>query len=83
MHAIERDKEDPRNYDKVMALICLCCTSLWLILGKPFHTDTVCDCLGLVTRSCSAKGGKSILASVWTVYNELAATRPDLIHVLT
>jgi hypothetical protein len=49
---------------------------------KPFHTDTVCDCLGLVTQSCSAKGGKSIIASFWTVYNELAATRPDLIHVL-
>lgn len=28
-------------------------------------------------------GGTSILASSWTVYNELAATRPDLIHVLS
>lgn len=49
---------------------------------QPFHTDTICDVLGLFTKSCSAKGGKSILASSWTVYNELAATRPDLIHVL-
>jgi hypothetical protein len=51
-------------------------------LDKPFHTDTVCDCLCLVTRSCSAEGGRSILASAWKVYNELAATRPDLIHTL-
>ncbi|KAI9696523.1 MAG: hypothetical protein M1820_008151 [Bogoriella megaspora] len=53
-------------------------------IGKqqPFHTDTICDTLGLLTKSVSAEGGKSILASSWTVYNELAATRPDLIHVL-
>jgi len=50
---------------------------------QPFHTDTVCDVVGLLTRNCSAKGGSSILASSWTVYNELAATRPDLIHVLS
>ncbi|PVH87640.1 Clavaminate synthase-like protein [Cadophora sp. DSE1049] len=51
--------------------------------SQPFHTDTVCDCLALITRSCSAEGGKSVLASSWTVYNDLAATRPDLIHVLS
>ncbi|KAL4975015.1 hypothetical protein BDW66DRAFT_167438 [Aspergillus desertorum] len=49
---------------------------------KPFHTDTVTDCLCLFTRSLSEKGGRSILASAWTVYNEIAATRPDIIHVL-
>ncbi|KAK7928359.1 Clavaminate synthase-like protein [Apiospora marii] len=49
---------------------------------KPFHTDTVTDCLGLYTYNLPEAGGRSILASAWTVYNELAATRPDLIHVL-
>ena len=31
---------------------------------------------------CSTHGGEAIVASAWTVYNELAATRPDLIHTL-
>ncbi|KAK0732258.1 hypothetical protein B0H67DRAFT_640551 [Lasiosphaeris hirsuta] len=31
-------------------------------------------------RSCAKRGGNSILASSWTVYNELARTQPDLIH---
>jgi len=50
--------------------------------SQPFHNDTVTDVLGLFTQSCSKDGGQSMLASVWTVYNELAATRPDLIHTL-
>ncbi|KAL8381026.1 hypothetical protein RB595_005357 [Gaeumannomyces hyphopodioides] len=50
---------------------------------QPFHTDTVTDCLCLVTMNVAAEGGWGVLASAWTVYNELAATRPDLIHVLT
>ncbi len=29
------------------------------------------------------KGGHSTLASCWTIYNVLAATRPDLVNVLT
>lgn len=49
---------------------------------QPFHTDTVCDCLCLITKNCAAKGGESILASGLAVYNVLAATRPDLIGVL-
>jgi hypothetical protein len=35
-----------------------------------------------MTRNLAAQGGQSVLASAYTVYNELAATRPDLIHVL-
>lgn len=67
MHVLNReDSADPADRPK------------W----QPFHTDTVCDVLGLLTRSCSAQGGRSILASAWTIYNELAATRPDLLHVL-
>ncbi|KAK3349051.1 hypothetical protein B0T25DRAFT_233231 [Lasiosphaeria hispida] len=49
---------------------------------KPFHTDTVTDTLALFTQSLAPQGGESILASAWTVYNHLAATRPDLLHTL-
>ncbi|PKS07710.1 hypothetical protein jhhlp_006318 [Lomentospora prolificans] len=49
---------------------------------KPFHTDTVCDVLCLFTKACASVGGRSIMASVGKVYNELAATRPDIIHTL-
>jgi len=49
---------------------------------KPFHTDTVTDTLCLFTQQLAASGGRSVLASSYTVYNELAATRPDLIHTL-
>ncbi|KAK0732899.1 hypothetical protein B0T26DRAFT_294 [Lasiosphaeria miniovina] len=49
---------------------------------KPFHTDTVTDTLCLFTQELASSGGLSVLASAWTVYNELAATRPDLIHTL-
>ena len=30
----------------------------------------------------AASGGETILASAWQVYNELAATRPDVIQTL-
>jgi hypothetical protein len=45
--------------------------------------DVVCDSLCLLTVSCAAVGGGSSLASCWKVYNELAETRPDLIHTLS
>ncbi|KAK3343385.1 hypothetical protein B0T25DRAFT_463630 [Lasiosphaeria hispida] len=48
----------------------------------PFHTDLVCDVVSTLTKGCGGSGGSAIVASAWTVYNELAATRPDLIHVL-
>lgn len=50
---------------------------------QPFHTDTVCDVLCLLTKTCAAAGGRSIMSSGFTVYNELAATRPDIIHTLS
>jgi len=50
--------------------------------SQPFHNDTVTDVLALFTQSCLEESGNSMLASAWTVYNELAATRPDLIHTL-
>ncbi|KAB5551077.1 hypothetical protein GE09DRAFT_965280 [Coniochaeta sp. 2T2.1] len=50
--------------------------------ASTFHTDTFCDILALQTRECAARGGRNILASSWTVYNQLAATRPDLARLL-
>lgn len=35
-----------------------------------------------LTRSCAEVGGRCIIASAHTVYNVLAASRPDLIRVL-
>ncbi|RSL53519.1 hypothetical protein CEP51_014880 [Fusarium floridanum] len=53
------------------------------IVMKPFHTDLVCDTLSMLTLSSGPVGGSGILASAWTVYNELAESRPDLIRVLS
>lgn len=46
-----------------------------------FHTD-VGDVIALHCLEESAEGGQSKLSSSWTVYNELAKTRPDLIKTL-
>ncbi|KAK0733122.1 hypothetical protein B0T26DRAFT_633929 [Lasiosphaeria miniovina] len=46
-----------------------------------FHTDTG-DVVALFALSEAADGGQSYLSSSWRVYNELAATRPDLIRTL-
>ncbi|KAK5658455.1 hypothetical protein OQA88_1844 [Cercophora sp. LCS_1] len=50
--------------------------------ASAFHTDTFCDILALQTRSCAAKGGSNLLASSWTVYNELKATYPKFCDLL-
>ena len=47
-----------------------------------FHTDAG-DVVALFALSEAAEGGQSKLASAWRVYNELAATRPDLIWTLS
>jgi hypothetical protein len=60
------------------------------VIGSPayttdkqvFHTDTG-DIVSLYALNVAASGGASKLASTWRVYNELAETRPDLIHTLT
>ncbi|WPJ65199.1 hypothetical protein SMAC4_13891 [Sordaria macrospora] len=49
---------------------------------KPFHTDCVTDTLCLFTQGLAASGGQSCIASAYTIYNEIARTRPDLIHTL-
>lgn len=46
-----------------------------------FHTD-VGDIISLLCLSTAAEGGCSQLASSWHIYNELAATRPDLIKTM-
>ncbi|GJD03995.1 taurine catabolism dioxygenase TauD [Colletotrichum higginsianum] len=46
-----------------------------------FHTD-VGDVIALFALGEAAEGGQSYLSSSWHVYNELARTRPDLIHTL-
>ncbi|KAJ4343094.1 hypothetical protein N0V85_009837, partial [Neurospora sp. IMI 360204] len=46
-----------------------------------FHTD-VGDIVALFCLGEAAEGGQSYLSSSWKVYNELAATRPDLIRTL-
>jgi hypothetical protein len=82
VHVIAKDNtdHDPKDYVKVsMSRLPMIRE---LTYHQPFHNDTVCDVLALVTRNCSAVGGRSIIASAWTVYNELAATRPDLLHTL-
>ncbi|CAJ2509739.1 Uu.00g056390.m01.CDS01 [Anthostomella pinea] len=60
------------------------------IIGSPayttdkqvFHTDSG-DIVSLFALETSAAGGASKLASTWRVYNEIAATRPDLINTLS
>ncbi|KAK4183243.1 high-affinity methionine permease [Podospora australis] len=47
-----------------------------------FHTD-VGDVIALFALGEAAEGGQSYLSSSWKVYNELAATRPDLIQTLS
>ena len=47
-----------------------------------FHTD-VGDIVALLALETSAEGGESYLSSSWQVYNEIAATRPDLIRTLS
>ena len=47
-----------------------------------FHTD-IGDIIALFALGEAAEGGQSYLSSSWKVYNELAATRPDLIQTLS
>lgn len=46
-----------------------------------FHTDSG-DIISLLCLSEASEGGTSRVSSSWRVYNELAATRPDLIRTL-
>ncbi|OQD84378.1 hypothetical protein PENANT_c013G00093 [Penicillium antarcticum] len=46
-----------------------------------FHTDTG-DVVSLLALSEAVEGGESQVVSGWTVYNEIAQSRPDLIRTL-
>ncbi|KAF8649399.1 hypothetical protein AX16_005840 [Volvariella volvacea WC 439] len=50
--------------------------------AQVFHTD-VGDLIALLALQTAAEGGTSRIASGARVYNELAATRPDLVQVLS
>lgn len=47
-----------------------------------FHTD-IGDLIALLVLETAAEGGTSWLSSSGRIYNELAATRPDLVKVLS
>ncbi|KAL2165507.1 hypothetical protein VTH06DRAFT_807 [Thermothelomyces fergusii] len=47
-----------------------------------FHNEEAGDVISWLTRSTAATGGKCIIASAYTVYNMLAATRPDVVRTL-
>ncbi|KAI8876338.1 Clavaminate synthase-like protein [Backusella circina FSU 941] len=47
-----------------------------------YHTDAG-DIISLFALGVAENGGKSRIASSWTVYNEIAKNRPDLIHTLS
>lgn len=47
-----------------------------------FHTEEAGHLVSWQTRNTAASGGKCIIASGHTIYNVLAATRPDMIRLL-
>ncbi|KAI5466071.1 hypothetical protein BGZ63DRAFT_375231 [Mariannaea sp. PMI_226] len=47
-----------------------------------FHNEEAGDVISWLTRNTAASGGKCIISSAYTVYNVLAASRPDLIRIL-
>lgn len=49
---------------------------------QTFHNEETGDVISWLTRSTAAVGGKCVIASAATIYNVLAATRPDLLRVL-
>jgi len=49
---------------------------------QTFHTDTFCDILALQTRNNASAGGKNLLSSSWTIYNELMRSHPHLRELL-
>ncbi|KAI9672462.1 MAG: hypothetical protein M1817_003228 [Caeruleum heppii] len=57
-------------------------SDLYTRKGQAFHSDTGCDILAFYCLEHAARGGSNKIASSWTIYNEMAATRPDLISAL-
>ncbi|KAF1978799.1 Clavaminate synthase-like protein [Bimuria novae-zelandiae CBS 107.79] len=50
--------------------------------AQPFHND-VCDILAMYVQETAAEGGESHVTSAAQIYNEIAVTRPDVIHTLS
>jgi hypothetical protein len=48
---------------------------------QTFHTDS-CDVVGLLCIREAMEGGKSLLVSTHTLFNEMSARRPDLVPFL-
>lgn len=57
-------------------------TDTSMFSNQPYHND-VCDILVMYAQESASDGGETLLASSAAVYNEIAATRPDLVKVLT
>ena len=51
-------------------------------IALPFHTDTSTDLLGLLCYRTARSGGKSSLAPLLTIYNEVLRQAPELIDTL-
>ncbi|KAL1902819.1 hypothetical protein Sste5346_000730 [Sporothrix stenoceras] len=47
-----------------------------------FHTEETGDVVSWLTRNTASSGGRCIISSAHTVYNALAASRPDLVRLL-
>ena len=56
-------------------------TDLLSLIAQPFHTDA-CDILVMYAQELAAEGGHFKLASSAKIYNDIASTRPDVIHTL-
>lgn len=48
---------------------------------QPFHTDDG-DVIALYCVKAADIGGRTLLASSWTIYNRLLQTRPDICEIL-
>lgn len=46
-----------------------------------FHTDN-CEIMAFFYLDTALQGGETMLSSIWQTYNELAATRPEILHTL-
>jgi hypothetical protein len=49
---------------------------------QTFHTEETGDIIAWQTRIIASQGGNCIIASAYTIYNLLSATRPDIIRTL-
>ncbi|KAI1800440.1 Clavaminate synthase-like protein [Daldinia bambusicola] len=48
----------------------------------PFHTDMGCEILCIQVRDRANEGGRTCVASIGTIYNDLVRTKPWVVHAL-